>query len=308
MNSFKTISLALVIWAFVLACSPPKGTLFQGAFNAGEPRLFITSVTAGVLTVSVYDLTGKFIGVIGDFTAQNLSPRGLVPLDFFNFAIALDGTDQIGRMNLFGEFNTHIVNANLTGNLYGLRRRFNGELFVIETNFIESFSSGGSRIGNPRVATTVGACTLNTPRGLFVTSDDRLITVATGNDDINVYDISDPTPACVTSNQTMGNTDPISVIAHSNGQIYVATQGDDSIYEFNGDGTGTGTVIFNNLSVISNPTAIVELPDGTMLVASDLTNSIERIDTAGNRIGSTPFISNAFTGSVGDMMIMPEIR
>jgi glucose/arabinose dehydrogenase len=97
----------------------------------------------------------------------------------------------------------------------------------------------------------------------------------------------------------------VAVLAHSDGFLYVATQGDDRIYRFAGNGVGAGTVIFNNTGIISDPTALLEMPDGTILVASDATNSLVRITTAGALVGMTSFASDIFTNRVSDMIILP---
>ena len=91
----------------------------------------------------------------------------------------------------------------------------------------------------------------------------------------------------------------------SNGNIYVAADGSDSIYEFAGDLSGTGAVIFNDTNVINNPTAIVEMPDGSLLVASNNTNSIVRLEVTGTVI-DTDFINDPFTNLINDLVIVRQ--
>lgn len=289
-----------------IACTKKEGEFFFGSLKGGEYRILISNITAGTLTVNLYDIEGKLIKILADFTADNLSPRGLAATDMFSFLVALDGTDQIKTIDLTGASSTYISNTNLNGNIYQMRRHPNGEILVIESNTIESFVESGTRVGNPRINTTIAPCVLNVPRGMDVLPSGEVVVVGTGNDDINIYNISTSTATCVRANTGFaGTVDPFAVLAHSDGNIYVATQGNDSIYQFPSTGTGAGTVIFNTLAVINNPTALLEMPDGSILVASDGTNSIERIDTAGNRIGSTPFIIDGFTGSISDMILLP---
>jgi glucose/arabinose dehydrogenase len=135
----------------------------------------------------------------------------------------------------------------------------------------------------------------------------QLIVVGTGNDDINIYDVTDPlNPVCVVANTTFGNVDPVAVLAHSDGFIYVATQGDDRIYRFPGSGVGAGTVIFNNTGLVQDPTALLEMPDGTLLVASDTRGAVVHITTGGALVGTTNFfISDIFTNLISDMIILP---
>lgn len=264
----------------------------------------ISTSNAGALTVLLYDLEGNLIDVLADFTATNDIPKGIAPFDALSVAVLLDGIDRIARVALTGETLPDLVaNANLTGTLWQMALdRDNGRYYAIETNTIESFELSGNRVGNPYIAATLGSCTLATTRGMAY-ADGRLFTVATGNDDLNVYDVTSFPATCVSANTSFGNVDPVAVLAHSNGLLYVATQQDDRIYSFSGDGTGPPTILWNtNLTYISNPTALLEMPDGTLLVASDLTNSVVRIDTDGNFIGT--HIRDAFTGAVTQILLL----
>lgn len=265
---------------------------------------------AGQYSLAMYDINGNFVRVLQDFIPQNVIPRGLVAIDSLNFLVSTDGVDQILNFNLLSGLTPHVSAADLAGNIYQMRRHPELGTFVIESNVIESFNDAGNRIGAPRVPATVGGCTLNVPRGLAITAQGYLVVTNTGNDDINVYDVSDPlNPVCVTANTALGNVDPVGVLAHSNGRIYVSTTGNDRIYEFNGDGSGAGVVIFNNIGVIADPTALLEMPDGSILVASDGTNSLVRITTDGDLVGPTNnFISDIFTNSISDMILLQEVE
>lgn len=53
-------------------------------------------------------------------------------------------------------------------------------------------------------------------------------------------------------------------MVHSNGLIYVASQGDDRIYRTRTTGVARVTVVWaTNLTAINNPTALLEMPDGS---------------------------------------------
>jgi DNA-binding beta-propeller fold protein YncE len=294
----------IMVTLLSLSCAP-KNTFFYGAMGLGDPQLIIANSLEGVYS---YDLQGQFKRILANYTHEGMNPRGLVPLDSWHFAVVLEGGDIFGQVDLLGNKSDFIVSSDLTGNLFQARKNRANHIFVIKNNTIESFSTASDRIGNPRIATTVGACVLSTPRGLAFTHDDKLVVVNTGNDRINIYDVSDPTNTqCLATNTTLGDVNPVAVIGHINGKIYVATQGDDKVYEFNGDGSGSGTVIFSNISVVTDPTALLELPDGNILVASDGTGSIEEISTSGARIAS-PFIANSFDGSVADMILVGDFQ
>lgn len=303
--SFFALVLGAIFLMLSASCSKaPLGDPYWGAADVSEPRILISTILAGSESISIYDINGNFQGFIANYAPENLDPDGIAVLNSTNFAVALDGTDQIRIMNIFGETLRTITHSLFTGNLYKIES-IGSEIFATESNVIESFTTDGERIGNPRIATTIGSCVLSTPVATATSASGYLIVAGIGNDDINFYDISDPAnTTCVTSNQSLGNVNPYALLAHSNGSLYVATQGDDAIYQFAGDGSGTGTSIFApGTTVLNNPTDMLELPDGSILIASDGTNNIIRISEDGTLLDN-PFIQNPFTGQVGQMRLI----
>jgi hypothetical protein len=291
----------------LLSCTSDDSSFYHASLGAGTPKIIIASNSPGHYGVVMYDINGNFLKVLKDYIPENVIPNGLAPIDEFNFLVATDGVDQINKYSLLAGEAPYVTSANLSGNIFQIRRHPTYGSFVIEDNTIESFDDNGGRIGSPRIPTTVGGCTLNVPRGMTFNLNGQLVVVNTGSDEIDVYDVSDPiNPICITANNTMGNINPVAVLAHSDGFLYVATQGNDSIYRFNGDGTGVGVLIFNNTGFIVGPSALLELPDGSILVASEGTDSIVRITTSGTLVGLTDFISDIFTESISDMILLQE--
>lgn len=257
----------------------------------------------------MYDINGNFMRIVHDYNFEGNTPRGIVPISPIEFLISVEGNDHVDHYSFATGLTSFVENISLTGNIYNAAKHDTYGLYVIESNFIEAFDlRTGERIGNPRIpATAVGACTLNVPRAITFNQLGQLVVTNTGNDDINIYDVSQPTAVtCVRANTTFGNVDPMAVVAHSDGFLYIGTQGDDRIYRMNGDGTGGVTVVFDDITVINNPSAIAEMPDGTLLVASDGTNSIVNIRTNGTVVTMTNFIQDSFTNSVGDIKILQE--
>ncbi|NJM10322.1 MAG: hypothetical protein HC883_05545 [Bdellovibrionaceae bacterium] len=258
------ISFALLYISAValIACSNPAGDFFYGALGLGEQKILVATNNAGAPTIVMYDMNGEFVRVVADYASVNDIPKGIAPFDAFNITVLLDGVDRLSRLPIFGGTSTDFTNTNLTGTLFHLAYDSKaGIYYAAEGNTIEAFTAEGVRSGNPYINTPLGSCALNVVRGLAVTSDQRLFVVGTGNDDLNVYDVSTSTAACLTANTTFGNIDPVAVIVHSNGLVYVATQGDDRVYSFANDGSGAGTVVWDtDLLTISNPTALLELP------------------------------------------------
>lgn len=292
----------------VSACSSDTSEFYYANLDTGTPKVVIASNVAGAFGLVMYDLDGNFVRVLADYNTANTAPRGLMPLNQFEFLVAYDGTtiDGVWHFSLFDGQRPFVTDTNLTGNIFQLRRHNTYGTFVIESNAIESFDDFGQRINAPRIPTTVGGCVLAIPRGMTFNSAGNLIVVGTGNDDLLVYDVTNPaTTVCVRANTSFaGTVDPVAVLAHSDGFLYVATQGDDRIYRFNGDGSGVPTVVFNSAAFVLNPTALVEMPDGSLLVASDGTNTIVNITTDGQLIGSNYLINDAFTNSISDMIIL----
>jgi hypothetical protein len=296
--------------ALISSCASETSEFYYANLGVGTPKIIVASNAAGEFALAMYDINGNFIRVLADYNPSNLAPRGLVALNEFEFLVSYDGTniDGVNRFSILDGEDTYIQDVNLTGNIFQLRQNANNDTFVIETNNIESFDELGQRINNPRIATTTGSCVLATPRGMTFNAAGNLVVVGTGNDDILVYDVSNPAATtCVQSNGVFaGTVDPVAVLAHSDGFLYVATQGDDRIYRFAGDGSGAATIVFNNISFVNNPTALVEMPDGSLLIASDGTGTLVNISTAGLLIGSNYLVGDVFTDSVSDLIILQE--
>ncbi len=303
----KCCLFVTVLWAITGCSKPSSDGFFYGAFD-NKPKLIISSSSAIATSpyiVAQYSIEGVFEKVLYDSTFENVVPRSMVAIDPFTFLIATETTDSILRFSLFDGVSTFVSNSNFTGNIFEGARTSNGDIFVIEGNTVESFDASGARLGNPRIGTTIGGCVLNVARGMAVTASGLLVVGSQGNDDIQFYNVSNPAAtACSVSNQSLGNVDPVSIVAHSDGGIYVAhSGGTDAVLRFNADGSGSSTSIYSNLTALNNPTAMVELPDGTLLVASDGTNNIIRIDTAGNLLNN-PFIQDGFTAFVQSMIVL----
>lgn len=300
------IACAYFALVALIACNNPQGEFFYGTLGLGDKKILVATANPGAFTIVMYDLEGQLVDVVADYTFTGDIPRGIAPFDTFNFMVLLDGVDRLQKVSLKGLAPQDYADPGLTGVLVQMSYDSVGErYFGIEANTIEGFSKAGLRAGNPIINTTVGACVLSTPKGTFVTDDRRLLVVGSGNSRLNIYNVQTTTPTCISTNTSLGANQPWAVLQHSNGLIYYATQTDDRVSSLPAAGTGSPTVVWaTDLTTISNPTALLELPDGTMLVASDLTNSIERITTAGVRVGSTPFIRDAFTGLVSQMMLI----
>lgn len=318
-NNLKYLAFALLA-ILVSACSVPKGTLFYGALGKGESVLIIANgVTGGPQAIAAYKADGTLLEILTDLTYDNLTPKGLAKMDAWNFVVALDGgSDFLAKVATIGGYSTFVNNSNFNGTIYQMAYDdVSKTYFTIETNTIEGFDNTGNRIQsgvNPVINTTVGSCVLATPRGLAIDSTNRRLFVTNGAaNSLLVYDLTSASaPTCLRVNATMGNNVPVPVIVHSSGYVYSATQTAASrkIWAIASDGSGTATGVYTDVAgtVLNAPTAMVEMPDGTVLVANQGTAQIDRFTVSGTsaatRYGTTPFIKDAFTTNVNQMLIM----
>lgn len=317
---FKALLIAFVLG--LSGCSVPKGALFYGALGKGESVVIIANgVSGGAQVIAAYSVDGRFLEVLADTTYDNLTPKGVAKMDPFNFVAVLDGgSDLLGKVSTLGGYTTFVSNSNLNGTLYQVDYHQSSKTYyVIEGNAIEGFDSSGNRLGvgtNPVIGTTVGACTLATPRGIAIdqANNRMFVTSSTGTTQtLSVYDLTSPSsPTCLTANATMGNSTAVPVIVHSNGTVYSATQlaASRSLWAINSDGTGAATAVYTDAagSILNAPTAMAELPDGTILVANQGRAQIDRFNvngkSAANRYGTTPFIKDAFTTNVNQILVI----
>ncbi|MCB0413798.1 MAG: hypothetical protein KDD50_05665 [Bdellovibrionales bacterium] len=268
------------------------------------PSIIVATGDTNSQSLARYDLEGKFVDVIASYRNENATPRGIAYADAESVIVAFDTTDFIDRVYFNGTKESFYGANQFNGNIYDMELADNGYYYAIESNNIEVFSSAGELQTSMRIPTTVGSCVLSSPRGLAIDANGYLVvTNQGGTDTILRYNISDPlNPSCVSS-VAFGNN-PYGVLAHSDGYLYVVTQGDDQIYRANADGSGATVIWSVDLTILRDPTAIKELPDGTLIVASSFHDTVERFDTNGNRIGTTPFIRDQSSTNITDMIIL----
>jgi hypothetical protein len=316
-NAVRATVVILLIAALLLliSCAKNPETFMKTAQDNLTPAdpvetghyLIITGSLANHVVVARYDLdqetpVGEYIT---DFRATGDSPRGLAPFGPDEFILSVETSDALYQVNHSGVKTSFHSSGSLTGNLFDIALGPLDLFYAIETNNIEVFDRAGTRATTSVIPTTVGGCVLSTPRSMDVTSSGELLVTNTGGaGNLLFYNITTPTATCVRS-VAIGNT-PVGIKAHSNGLIYIGTQANDRISSVAADGTGLAIVWATNTAVISDPSAIVEMPNGDLLVASSATNTIERITTAGVRVGVNPFIRDAFSLSITDMIIVSK--
>ena len=316
-----TMTTVLSVLALSLAaCSAPVGNLFYGTLAKGSPVVIVASgVTGGSQAVVAYDTNGTFLENIADLTNSNLTPVGLAPKDGFSFVVALGQAAAAGTLNSFfttGGYANFVNNSNLNGQLFQMSYDLNTKTYmVIKANTVEGFDVKGNRIGNPFITTTIGACILTTPKAMTMDPVNKRLwvtnTAVTAG--LTVYDISNiNSPACITKNVSMGANSPLPVVYHDSGWVYSIAQTPRILYAFSAaTPTTAGVAVFTDAgnSILTTSTAMAEMPDGTLLIASAGTNKgIDRFQVSGSaaatRVGTTAFIRDVFTAQVNDIMVL----
>lgn len=282
----STVAAALFLFC---GCAPKSGEFFAGALGLEKDRVFVTSQLATVLTVTAYDLEGRYLSTIADYQTEANGPRGLAYLDPTHILLSLDGDDRIDILGLGGSRGSFVQSSLFTGTIGRILRHPDGDdFFVVEgNNAIERFSASGSRrpvSGNAFVQGALAPCAAPTSlRSLVVNSDGQLLALQSAAATGFRYTIGPSTAAsCVAIAALPANVND--VVNHSDGNLYWAGT-NSQIYR--ASQTMTGSVsIFNNSATIGTPTAMAELPNGDLLIAADASDSLQVIGTDGNYRGT----------------------
>ena len=302
--------LITVLTLFLLSCGKEQGDVLSiGSETPVEetatPYLVIAGQDGNHRGVAFYNLDGTFVRST-NFRSEAATPRGLFANSDTSVLLSLDTTDSIYQVDLDGTKTLFHGSAQFSGAIYGIVTSAAGNTYVVESNRIEVFDSTGIRLASHFINTTTGACTLSNPRGMTLNANGEMVVVNQGGaDNILTYDISTSTASCVSS-IALGNN-PYGILLHSDGFMYITTQGDDRVYRTDPDGSNPVVVWDTDTSIINNPTGIVELANGDLLIASSATDTIERITTSGDRVGSSPFIIDTHSLNISEMAVIGEL-
>jgi len=272
-----------------LSCGKKSGTFFAGALGLGADRVIITSQLATVLTVSMYDMEGNFLATLADYQTENNGPRGLAVYDATNVLVSLDGDDRVDKVSLGGGYSAFIQSSLLTGTIGKIIKNPNtGDYFLIESNtMIERFSGDGQRLPAAGLSFVSGAfapCAApGSLRALVVNNSGDLIATQLSSAVSFRYTIGLARASACTAIAVLPTTTS-DIINHSDGNLYWIGN-NNQVYRATQDLTGS-TSISNNVSIIAAPTAMAELPNGDLLIASNTTDSLEVIGTDGTYRGS----------------------
>lgn len=268
-----------------------------------ERFLVATGQDGNHKAITFYDLNGNFVSVT-NLRKEGVTPRGLALDGHGSVLVSGDTNDSILRIDPQGRKQIFHGSSAFNGSIYDLvAHPYLNLIYAIESNRIEVFNKQGLLLSQYRIPTTLGSCTLKSPRGMTINSLGQLVvTNIGGTDNILVYDVTQPVARCLSS--TPFGNNPYGILQHSNGFLYITTQGDDRIYRAYYDGTNPTPVWNTNTTIINNPSSLVELPNGNLAVASAATDTIEQITTSGERVGVTPFIMDSHSLNIGGLIIL----
>lgn len=289
--------------AVLSSCNKKEGGLLESPSRASG-SIIISSQDVSHLGITRYSLDGELQEFIRHYrNVVNSYPRGLALRSDQSILVALDGEDGVEELFFNGDVSTFYASPLLSGTIYDIVMDPAENYYVIESNRIEMFDVSGNRANPTYINTSVGSCTLNSPRHMIVNSLGQLV-VAQYSGTILTYDISTSTSSCVSS--VAFNNNPYALAEHANGKLYVATQSDDQIYEADLDGSNRLVIWSTDRAIINNPTALAVHPDGDLLVGSSSTHTIEKIQIDGTRVGAVPYLKDIFTRNIHDILIIPE--
>lgn len=301
---FAGILSYLALFLFV-SCNPKEGEFFHGALGLNEARVILSSSIAGTQIITIYDQDGNFIDKLADYTAAVGTPRGIARFGALSFIAAIDGLNQFDIISIDKTKSVWATHTQVTGNFFDIEVDSSNNYYAIETNTIEKFDSLGNRIpatiATPFINTTTGLCVLSTPTSLAINSAGQLVVASNVGNTLSVYNL-DATITCAA--QTAFANNPRALLAHSNGSLYVVTQGaaEETLWRADATGGSPVSLFANNTTILQDGFAMAELPNGHILVSSSGTDSIVEFEEDGTFVKN--FAKDANTNDVYDILVL----
>lgn len=256
--------------------------------------------------VSLYKESGEFEEVVFDLRSFGSVANGIavVGTGVSEFLLSTNGSDALLSADYSSEYDFFYGSSNLNGNVYDMEHGpVMDYYYVVESNNIEVFSAMGERLASAIIPQNLGACSLSNPRGLHTTEDGYLYVASLSNNRILKYDVGSHIATCEATYDVTG-LNPSSVAKHSNGLLYFTSFTDDAVYTLDEDSLVFTNIFDPGLTILRDPIAIVELPNGDLLTSSTITDSIERIDATGVRQGTAPFIQDSNSLNIQDIEVI----
>lgn len=336
----KKLILAALVLMFSTACEK-KPAATQSTGPVTDLYVASGSVYAGLgvtpsspaQIIARYDTNGRFVALLRDYTASiGDSPVALVDYDE-NHILALVENTNSRRIELIAKdgssYSTFITGSSLNGVLRTMVYDYAGGLLVSKSTAVEKFTLNGNRItrgANSYIQAPAGDCATMTANlnSLAIGPDDQIImanafTAASANNRIGMiskagYGVAGDCLAGLAAPTT--NHFPTALLMHSSGLLLVAYANNTGpIHEIysvpvNATSFGAPTLAFSDISILQGITKIVEMMDGSILVAASHSgfNTIERfrLDSSTGLLtrvpGATFIPASLFTRSVSAIL------
>lgn len=345
-NSILKASLSALMMFAVFGCQqePEDGQTVVNALDTYE--VYVSSGNAygglGITpaapshTVSVFDMAGRLKAILRDYTsAVGDSPVSILNYSPSHILVLVENTGG-RRIELVAKdgssYSTFLANSTaLNGVLRTMRFFPDGGLLVSKSTAIEFFTMAGTRVqkgANAYVQAPGGSCATSALNitGIATNSEKNIImahafSTASPNNRISIisksgYGVAGDCLASLAAPTTAHF--PTSLVMHTSGNLLVGygnnTGPIHQIYSIplTANTFGTPVKAFDDITVSQGISAMAELPDGTVLVASAHANfnTIDRMTlnpTTGalTRIGTGSLIGpNLFTRSVNSIMVL----
>lgn len=258
-------------------------------------NVIVTTVTTDPSTgpgvVSMIDqLTGQ-VSILADYFENSNFATGVAMLGAESIVAAVEGVDRLDRIDLrTGQTTTFAVHTGLSANvLRNTAVAGDGSVFVIEQNLntIEKFSASGSRVGNPFINTTTGACVLSNPYGIaYIPGLERIAVInsnAAGR--LLIYDLNGNCISSVTAAPFNANT-PTAIAYHARSNSLLTTfVGSHAIWATTTAGASP-VQIYLNSAIINTPRAIATDASGAIYVGSSGTDTVEKLSWSGSGLAT----------------------
>lgn len=268
-----------------------------------EHQIVISGGDLNHAALTSYDLQGHLKEQITHFRGFGSAPMGISSLGQ-DLVVSLNGSDALMSVTHQGEQDIFYGSSALNGYIYDIERSPELNYFyVVESNGIEVFNALGERQESAYIPTTLGACTLNAPRSLYISADGHLYVANYGSSQVLKYDISSHIALCVEAYDVSGLR-PYGLIKHTNGLLYISSYTNHALYTYDEDANTLSEIFNPGLGILRNPTAVLELEDQSILVSSSYTDSIEKVSASGERIGFSPFIKDLYSLNVTDIELI----
>jgi len=289
-----------LVLAAICGCDGDRARILESPIGYVAITNVSVSPATGPGMVSIFNTQGELVSILRDYYSSGTEyPSGITYLGNFMLAVTIDGADRIEIINFVTGVSSSLTNSNLTAApLRHIIVDNDNSLLVTEssTNTVEKFDASNSRVGNPFLATTTGACVLTSPWGIGINKLDNTIAVISSAVS-GRFSLFNPDGTCNTHVTTapFNSGTPTGIAYHAPSGYWIVTFATThAIYAVNAIGGGA-IQIYLNSSIINTPRAVACDSTGNIYVGSDGTDTIEKLYWSGSGL-ATRALAGPFAG------------